>query len=207
MKLPRLLFTLAAVAGAATTSLAQQTPMSQARKDSVAEATITRLDQNSGQMPRRDTMRAGESTYREKTRIIRKNGKDSVVVVDRQYAFKPDPNAASNRPAAQPVSTPSGYDIRSQARQELVDRINVVLAQLDDELGMINTLHSSGTKAPVESWKARRSELSRYRSRLSSIAQQVPNSDAGNFKRYNSQASTLMRQARSAIAGGNSRKM
>ncbi len=205
MKLQRILFTIVCLAGAATLAQAQQPASSQARKDSMAEATITRLDKNSAQMPRRDTMRAGESSYREKTQIIRKNGKDSVVVTQRDYAFKPDPNAASNQPAAKPVDTPSGYDARSQARQELVDRINIVLAQLDDELGMIGNIHSSGTKAPVESWKSRRATLSRYRSRLSGIVQQVPNSNANDFKRYNSQATSLMRQARAAITGGNSR--
>ena len=207
MKLQRVLFVIGCMAGTVTLAQAQQPASSQARKDSIAEATITRLDKNSAQMPRRDTMRAGESSYREKTRIIRKNGKDSVVVTQRDYAFKPDPNAASNQPAAKPVNTPSGYDARSQARQELVDRINIVLAQLDDELGMISNIHSSGTKAPVESWKSRRATLSRYRSRLGGIVQQVSSSNANDFKRYNSQASSLMRQARAAITGGNSRNM
>lgn len=204
MKPPRIVLTVACLVGIATLAQAQQP--GQARKDSVAEATITRLDQNSGYAPRRDTMKAGEHTYRERTRIVRKNGRDSVIVSERDYAYKPDPNAVSNKPV-RPVSTPDGYDARSQARQELVDRINVVLAQLDDELGMISTLRSSGTKAPASSWKTRRDRLSNYRSKLSGIAQRVPDSNAGDFKRYNSQATALMRQARAAIEGGNSRNM
>lgn len=204
MRLHRIVLTAACLAGVATLAQAQQT--GQARKDSIAEATISRLDKNSGYAPRRDTMKAGEHNYRERTQIVRKNGRDSVIVTSRDYAYKPDPNATSNKPVV-PVSTPGGYDARSQARQELVDRINVVLVQLDDELGMISNLRSSGTKAPVASWKTRRDRLSGYRSKLNSIAGQVPNSSAGDFKRYNSQATSLMRQARAAIEGGNSRNM
>jgi len=204
MKLHRIVLTVACMVGIVTLAQAQQS--GQARKDSVAEATITRLDQNSGYAPRRDTMKAGEHTYRERTRIVRKNGRDSVIVTERDYAYRPDPNAAASKPA-QSVSTPGGYDARSQARQELVDRINVVLTQLNDEIGMISNLRSSGTKAPVSNWKSRRDRLSSYRSKLSGIAQRVPDSNAGDFKRYNSQATTLMRQARAAIEGGNSRNI
>lgn len=204
MKFSRIVLTAACLVGTTTLALAQQT--SQARKDSIAEATITRLDKNSGYAPRRDTMKAGEHTYRERTQIIRKNGRDSVIVTNRDYAYKPDPNAPPSKPVV-PVSTPGGYDARSQARQELVDRINVVLAQLDDEIGMISNLRSTGTKAPVNNWKSRRDRLNNYRSKLNGIAQRVPNSNAGDFKRYNSQATSLMREARAAIAGGNSRNM
>jgi hypothetical protein len=204
MKLRRSILTAVCLVGTAHLALAQQT--SQARKDSLAESTITRLDKNSGYAPRRDTMKAGEHTYRERTRIVRKNGRDSVIVSERDYAYKPDPNAVSNKPVV-PVSTPDGYDVRSQARQELVDRINVVVTQLDDEIGMIGNLRSSGTKAPVSNWKSRRDRLSSYRSKLTGIAQRVPNSNAGDFKRYNSQATSLMREARAAITGGNSRNM
>jgi hypothetical protein len=204
MKLHRIGLTAACLIGTINLALAQQA--SQARKDSIAESTITRLDKNSGYAPRRDTMKAGEHTYRERTRIVRKNGRDSVIVSERDYAYKPDPNATSNKPVV-PVSTPDGYDVRSQARQELVDRINVVVTQLDDEIGMISNLRSSGTKAPVNNWKSRRDRLSSYRSKLNGIAQRVPNSNAGDFKRYNSQATSLMREARAAITGGNSRNM
>lgn len=204
MKLSRIILTAVCLTGAATLALAQQT--GQARKDSIAEATISRLDKNSGYAPRRDTMKTGEHTYRERTQIVRKNGRDSVIVTSRDYAYKPDPNAVANKPVV-PVSTPGGYDARSQARQELVDRINVVVTQLDDEIGMISSIRSSGTKAPVSNWKSRRDRLSNYRSKLNGIAQRVPDSNAGDFKRYNSQATSLMREARAALTGGNSRNM
>ncbi|MCY7352292.1 MAG: hypothetical protein LH606_16780 [Cytophagaceae bacterium] len=205
MKLKSLL-SIVILSSLATAATAQQTAADRekARKDSIGNATMTRLDQNSSQMPRRDTMRAGTSTYRERTQIIRKNGKDSVVVIDRQYSSTPDPNAIQNKPV-QPVMTPAGYDPMTQQRQEVIDRIDIAIQDLDDEIAMISNLRSTGTKSPSQNWKTRNQRLKGYRSKLNNIASTVKSGNARELRSASSQAMATIRESRVALTNGNRR--
>lgn len=200
------LFFIALLGTLATTAIAQQTAADRekARKDSIGAATMTRLDQNSSQMPRRDTMRAGTSTYRERTQIIRKDGKDSVVVTERQYSSTPDPNATTNKPV-QPVMTPAGYDPMTQQRTEVIDRIDIAIQDLDDEIAMITNNRTTGTKSPRENWKARSQRLKNYRSKLNTIASTVKSGNDRELRRASSQAMVTIRESRAALASGNRR--
>ncbi len=186
-----------------TAGLAQQ-PMTQAQKDSMGQAEMIRLDKNSAQAPRRDTMKVGEYSYREKTQIIRKNGKDSVVVTERASAYRPDPNAVSNTPGP-PVATPTGYDALSQRRQEIIDRIDIAIKDLDEEIGMISNLRSTGTKSPSQNWKTRSQRLKNYKSKLNNIASTVKSGNARELNRAEGQAMSTIREARAALTSGNRR--
>lgn len=188
---------------AGTAALAQQ-PMTQAQKDSTAQAEMIRLDKNSAQAPRRDTMKVGEYSYREKTQIIRKDGKDSVVVTERSSAYRPDPNAVSMKPGP-PVSTPVGYDALSQRRQEIIDRIDIAIKDLDEEIGMISNLRSTGTKSPSQNWKTRSQRLKNYKSKLNNIASTVKSGNARELNRAEGQAMSTIREARAALTSGNRR--
>lgn len=141
----------------------------QVRPDSIRSDSVTRLRARvvENTVLRSDT---GQAYTEQRTRIRYKNLNDSTTTTqgylsrtptdrltyqEREVMLRPNPNAKAD-PA----------DLLRQERQEWKDRIALQVRDLNEEIAMLENLHSTGTKSANEGWKTRRDRLKRYRQQL-----------------------------------------